>query len=92
LHVSGITSEIFTMEIDSILTHLSVLHLAVSTGEVGISYRTNTNFISHFYSGYCLSDHGDLTNNFMAWARRVWNITYINLKLPQLPLMCMMSE
>ena len=92
LHVSSVTSKIFTIEIDTVFTHLSVLHLAVSTGEVRISDRTDTNFISYFHSSYSLSDHGDLPDYLMAWTRRIWNIAYINVKLPQCPLMCMMSE
>jgi hypothetical protein len=92
LHVSSVTSEIFSIKIDTVFTHLSVLHLAVSTSEVRIPDRTDSNFISYFYSSYSLSDHGDLSDYLMAWTRRVWNITYINVKLPQCPLMCMMSE
>lgn len=92
--MSAIPTEVLSIEVDSLLTHVGVLVLieAVSTLTTGIANGADSHQVSYLVSGHLLADHSDLAHYLVAWAARVDLLTLIRLSLPHFCLAWSTSE
>lgn len=71
LHVSAVSSEVFSIKEYPLVAEVGLSSFAVLAGSIGVSNRADSDFISNFEVGDMLSDESDLSDNFVTWTAGV---------------------
>ena len=88
LHMSAISSEIFSIKIYSLLAHVGLLLFVctISASVIRITNWAYSNIVAYLQCFHILSYHCDLPDHLMTHACWVRNLAYLNKLIPQSPL------
>ena len=77
LDVSTISTELLSIQVNPILTHLGAffLVLAVSASEVRVSHWSDCHQVTYLQGCHIFTDHCNLSDDFVPRTARVWHFT-----------------